>query len=365
MKWQTKLTLGSVIFALCATTGPLGLNAGATPRTDDDPCLVTVDETSKMIVLPGGARLATRTLDSDMFAPVLESLNGEVRVELWKGQRPEEVKLSTHLLEELAEASLREVTTEDFSHHEETVSFDEFPKPERLDVLAMRVTTDSGTTALKTLGRQGETNCQTTTLAGSQGAVVAMPSGTSFSFPDMTTSASPSDWTSFNYKTFIPPASISSPCGTFLGDNRSWNTSYRAGSSRTIAAAAIDYTGRTYTPTRTVGKTVRTSPVHGEATASSAGIRFLPKGAATSYVSFEIAHAVGNPLCTLASPITYNAQVQMFKNGGVSVVASGIQVPNHEVYAYRRSGDRATVKQLTGKSFLCLAINCGNFSFIY
>lgn len=292
-----------------------------------------------------------------------ESLDGSLRVELWKGELPENIVLSTHLIPELAEASLEDVTDDDIHEQQDTLRFEDFPEAENLDVLAMRITPKSGPAGVRVYGSAGKSQCETIAPMIKEDYVLALRDGTSFSFP-APQAVSPSDWTSFNYKTFIPAANVSaSLCGTFKGDNRGWNTAYRAGSSRTIAAASISYDSKTVSTTRTVGKTVRTSWPQAEKTASSAGIRFIQKGATSSYVSFEIAHAVANPLCSAASPITYNAQVQIFKSGGASVYASRIQVPNHEVYAYRRSGDRKTVKQLVGKSFFCLAVNCGNFSF--
>lgn len=349
--------------ALTATLSVAAPSAVAQPdiRRAAARCDVRVDEdTSTLESLDGETSIRLDQIDRDAATPVYLSPDARIKVELWKGNRPDPTDLSTDILDDLAAASLARAHVGGPSEITETINFDDIPPATTDDLIAMRVTVDGRAASLSVSDAHGAMHCTRASAQGGDSQQVRLHDGTQFDFPAQL-SMSPSDWTKFNHKTFIPAATVSAGvCGTFKGDNRSWNSGYRDGSSRTIAAFSINWDTQSVNTVRTVSPTVKTNGQ--TSTASASGIAFLPKGKSSKSLSMEIAHSVRNPLCSLAGPIQYNAQVQLFRNSGVSLYTSGVKAPHHEAYAYRHSGEMKTLGRQATKHLICLSVNCGKFT---
>lgn len=174
------------------------------------------------------------------------------------------------------------------------------------------------------------------------------------------------------YRTFIPAKSVGSPCGTFAGDNRSFD-SYFDRSNRTRASVFFTWEDADMDFTRRVAATKKLNGSGGvieQRTASEKGIRFSSPVMAPTFGRVAITHSVGNPLCSLAGPISYNVVVEAWKSTTSYPIRSArisgkrVPVPYHEAYLYATSGERGhTILQRKSDRFICLSLPCGTDSF--
>lgn len=270
----------------------------------------------------------------------------------------------------MAEESLQGAGAPSVGEAEESIDLTAVSVPEVSRMVAVRVTgPDSSELSVYDAAGTGAT-CTTAPVRLTTDVELTALDGSRFMF----TSDQPrpsgrgaNDWNLYYHRTFIPAAKANSVvCGVFKGDNRTWSTSLSA-SHRTQVTARIDWAAKKVTMTRLVGTTHRLAEGgFGAAskTASVSGIKITGVSASSTYGRFEITHSVGNPLCSLAGPISYHEVVSMYKTGALSVQGSGVQVPNHEWYAMKANASVRTIQKTTAKDFFCLSVNCGNFQIL-
>ncbi|GAB3615806.1 hypothetical protein GCM10027416_03630 [Okibacterium endophyticum] len=193
--------------------------------------------------------------------------------------------------------------------------------------------------------------------------------------------------TSFIYRTFIAPSSVSMDfmtavgCGqagfdgrTFGGDGRSWvtppyNTPWDSTSYRTSAFININWNNPAgqgdvswvtdVSPTRLYdhGNLIETR------TASSANFNITNAYKSGSYAQARINHSVGNPWC-IAGAITYDVTARFYRSGTIEVAGSRFPVPNHEVYGGWDNPSTGLptwrpLVQVGNEGFGCLTGACG------
>jgi hypothetical protein len=159
-------------------------------------------------------------------------------------------------------------------------------------------------------------------------------------------------------------------CGEFIGDNRGFSTYYEK-NHRTRLSVFYDWPGRRLYSTKHIGETHRTdwgpfSAKSARASAdgiklSNAGMDSTPRGA--TYGRVQVNHAVGNPLCKPAGPISYSLIFEAWKNGAARLSGTRRKVPAHEAYVYPTSGANGnTILRRSRAYFACLNTNCGDES---
>lgn len=175
----------------------------------------------------------------------------------------------------------------------------------------------------------------------------------------------PTTSSAVRYRTFIPNAEVTAPCGRFKGDNRGFSNSYAAG-NRTRASIFFNWPSSTMDTTKGVGATHRINWGGWSAatkTASTAGIKFHTAMMAPTYGRIGINHSVGNPLCSVAGAITYNVIVEAWKGDGARISGTAVKAPNHEAVWYPKTEDTGkNIFRKTGANFFCLSVNCGQWS---
>lgn len=370
MKYRRLLSLAGCALLLLATQP---LNAGAEPTVTDCVTSLRDDGSKSTLITPKGSIPLTADR-SDPHHIVHTSADGAYQVEVWRGD-PSPGQATQEDFDELTAASLETITTADEDTVEEIIDFEDLPNPSQISTIATRITTPA-THELTFGGREGKTersNCTAISKAktGTPDITVTDDSGRSFTFgsPENLEVAplAASDWNIYIHKAFIPDAQVSTGvlCGTFKGDNRTWNRSNTSAASRTYVSVRGDWANKKLVTTKTVGATHRIAAwgySAKTATASSAGIKFVAASASATYARVEIVHSVGNPLCSIAGPIQYSEVVQMFKSGTLSVAGSGVQVPSHEMYGIRANAASVTVAQYYRKDMMCLSFNCGKYT---
>lgn len=184
---------------------------------------------------------------------------------------------------------------------------------------------------------------------------VSTTRGASFEFPTKSSIASvrpnalpTTPRSAVRYRTFIGPSTISFPpllCGwnfggRFAGDGRGFSTYYSA-SNRTRASVFFDWATRKVTTSKHVGATKRLDDngnIIEQKTASDAGIKFVSPIMSSSYGRIEIVHAVANPLCWAAGPVTYGVVIERWRGGGTRISGRRVPVPNHEAVVFPIGG---------------------------
>lgn len=362
-----------VMAALCGLilSGPI-LMIGSAQQAIADPIItlggcVSPKRVGANQTVPNDAGTGTITMapvTADAYYEKYASSDGQYTFELYKGSTGESSTTDTEM-DALTQASLDgAVDGEAPSSSEQTTAFSSLPAPSSVQIQASVLTTPTKE-QVASYGPDGAPRCagdavpmrDGTVKAELEGGFILLPSNSdtlseTSGLASMPAATSP--WSYYVHAAFIPVATSGiTPCGTFRGDNRSFATT---GSSRSRISIKGDWANKRIVTQKLVSATHRTSPSPATRTASSNGIRFAGGTASATYFRIEAAHSVGNPLCSLAGPIQYNDIVQMWRTGAVIVYSKGIQVPNHEMYAFRANNTYSTVARLTGKGFHCLTI---------
>lgn len=98
--------------------------------------------------LDGETSIRLDQIDRDAATPVYRSPDARIKVELWKGNRPDPTDLSTDILDALAAASLAGAHVGGPSEISETINFDDIPPATTDDLIAVRVTVDGRAASL-------------------------------------------------------------------------------------------------------------------------------------------------------------------------------------------------------------------------
>ncbi|MEO6471649.1 MAG: DUF3238 domain-containing protein, partial [Aeromicrobium sp.] len=185
------------------------------------------------------------------------------------------------------------------------------------------------------------------------------------STPYATIPAATSSTSVIRYRTFISAAKVSSPCGTFRGDNRGFS-SYYDKPNRTRVSVFYNWATKSISTTKHIGTTHKlnsSGQVIEAKTASSSGIKFQAPLMYATYGRIEVNHAVGNPLCSVAGPIAYSVVMEAWKDGAARIAGKRRKVPNHEAYLYPKSeAYGVTIFKRSTTNFMCLNFNCGDES---
>ena len=333
-----------------------------------------------------GVEVGLRRTNDDPAMPTFRGRHQGVPVDvtLWKGTPPDQLAelVAQHAprRDELTAASLAGAV-EGEGEGEVSESFDDSGVLVDLETFAYRITTDglvehgsidgTATVTDNAKRRVGKSDCvrvpegtaHTVTITG-PGGRFTLATGES-ERGDLFARDYPSTTTAVRYRTFIPAASVGSPCGTFRGDNRGFS-SYFEEPNRTRASVFFNWPWGTIDTTKNIGTTHKlnsSGAVIQSATASAAGIYFHTASIAPTFGRIGVNHSVGNPLCSVAGPIAYNVIIEAWKDGIARISGTRLKVPNHEAYVYPTSGAYGrTIFTRSTSSFICLSLNCGQES---
>ncbi len=313
----------------------------------------------------------------DAANPLLEASVDDkiITVEVWRGAPAEEISRLTRQgiesWDDLARASLD--PTAKPQPDEGTLSMPSGPVD---DLVTFAAAVDDGSGQVERMGMStrgavlsvNEAESSRCLRAPSSASVNLSQSDRSFDFP--TREVQPMAKVSseiVRYKTFIPAAKANGlTCGWFKGDNRGFSSSGTT-SDRTRAVLYFTFSPTpSVTWSRSIGTTHKINPNTGailkSATASSAGIKFSGLSQSATYGRAQVNHSVGNPLCSIAGPISYSVVVEAYVRGGAGIAGTIKKVPNHEAYVYPTGLSAKTIFRRSHADFLCLNLNCGNES---
>ncbi len=328
----------------------------------------------------GGASARLKSTDGDQGLEVFEGRLGGKRivVRVWRGMSVAESSARVGEMqtewEELAEASIAGATSE--MGDSEVV--EDFGSPSHdlgdLETIAIAVADGTGLVDYRSPSTAGEVvdskgRAHDSCLRSAEGSSVVAESEMmgEFAFP---TAAATVPNAIVRYRTFIKPAKVDDwvanlTCGIFKGDDRTYTTRFSA-PSRTSVTLVFNWNTKSLVTIKTVGRTYKldsSGKVIAEKTASPDGIKFYSPVVGSSTGRVQVNHAIANPLCTIAGPISYSVVVEVWKDGSARISGNIKKVPHHEAYVYPKSETNGkTIFRRASDSFFCLNLNCANES---